>query len=166
MQKLILTLATLALTSGLHSNESSPQSNKSNIQPKESETKLQNLHPAGSDLDNFIPMPVQKKYGLNMLTTKQRNEIASWLKEHQKRAPSETSSNLSLNISNGQFIQLDDGSVWEISPNSLDISQGWLSPVEIKITQSGNSKYPYRLYNSATKDSADAKRVTMQQSYN
>ncbi|MDN3504890.1 MAG: hypothetical protein P0S95_04880 [Rhabdochlamydiaceae bacterium] len=117
-----------------------------------------------SDLDHYIPMPVQKKYGLNLLTTAQKSELASWLKGVNFKPPQAMNSTLSLNISNGQFIQLDDGTVWEIDPSEMAISQGWLSPVQITVTKTDvETQYPYKLYNTATQNAVSAKRVTMSQ---
>lgn len=115
-----------------------------------------------SDLDQYIPRPTQRKYGLNLLSLEKRNQIAEWLKAENVKPPTTMTSLLSLNIDNGRYVQLDDGSVWEIAPSMLTTSQGWLSSVQIEVSQTGKDAYPYRLYNTATKDFVYAKRVTMQ----
>jgi len=115
-----------------------------------------------SPLNHYIPMPVQKKYGLNLLTTAQKSQLADWLKGVNFKPPQAVDSTLSLNISNGQFIQLDDGTVWEIDPSEMAISQGWLSPVKITVSKTDvETQYPYKLYNTATQNSVSAKRVSM-----
>jgi hypothetical protein len=113
------------------------------------------------DLDAYIPVPVQKKYGIYGLSPDQKSQLAGWLQAVSKQAPSMEPSMLSLNIASGQFIQLDDGTVWEINPKDQDTTQGWLSPVKIVVSRSQNQTFPYRLYNTATGSAVTARRVSM-----
>ncbi|MCF7851706.1 MAG: hypothetical protein K9M07_00525 [Simkaniaceae bacterium] len=125
-----------------------------------------NMATTGTDLNQFIPPVVQKKYGLDLLSPSQRSQLAKWLQEQNVKPPQTTLSTLSLNISNGQYIQLDDGSVWEVDPKDMNLSQGWLSPVQIRVTTTQDPNYPYQLFNTATNSSVSAKRVTMTQALN
>lgn len=136
-----------------------------NKTPEELGTDTVNCSPTAGvqkyDLDGYIPVPVQKKYGIYNLNPDQKSQLAGWLQQVSKNAPSSAPSQLSLNIAGGQFIQLDDGTVWEINPNDQTVTQGWLSPVQIVVSRSQNQIYPYRLYNTATGSAVTAKKVSM-----
>ena len=114
-----------------------------------------------SNLEEYIPYTVQQQYGLTQLSQEQRNQIASWLKEKKVEIPQSRTSYLSLNIASGSYIQLQDGTVWEIKPSDRIQSQGWLSTVKIEISSSGDKDYPYRLYNIDSRTAVSAKKVSM-----
>ena len=68
---------------------------------------------------------------------------------------------LESNLNNGTAIQLSDKSVWEINPQDVPITQGWITPTEIIITQSGNRDYPVQLTNSLTGSSVSARKTVL-----
>ena len=66
---------------------------------------------------------------------------------------------LQENLKNGSYIRLSDGSLWNIRPEDTPITQGWITPVEINATPSGDKDYPYTLTNSLTGSSVKARKV-------
>ena len=63
------------------------------------------------------------------------------------------------NIDSSKFIKLEDGSLWEIS--SLDKIEAmlWLVTEEITVVESNNPLYSYKLINTDTGESAEAKLI-------
>ena len=165
---LLVSLTTLSLLFSDSTDAENPSDAGSSYQPKKTPAELgtDGCSPTATgtiryDLDAYIPVPVQKKYGIYGLNPDQKSQLAGWLETVAKKAPSMQPSTLSLNIAGGQYIQLDDGTVWEINPKDQNTTQGWLSPVSIVVSKSQNQVYPYRLYNTATGSAVTAKKVSM-----
>jgi hypothetical protein len=66
---------------------------------------------------------------------------------------------VSLNMKNGQFLQLSDNSVWKINPSDVDTTSGWLTPAIIDISKSSHPSYPCLLTNRQTYSSVSAQRL-------
>jgi len=54
-------------------------------------------------------------------------------------------------IGKGEFVQLADGSLWEIHPEDRLIASGWEREQEISAVPGADPKYAHRLINSSTK---------------
>ena len=68
------------------------------------------------------------------------------------------------NIDNGEFILLEDGSLWQVDPfDKIDVSL-WLSLSEITVVESsgGSVGYDYLLINTDDDEKAHAKYVETQ----
>ena len=63
------------------------------------------------------------------------------------------------NINTGEFIKLEDGSLWEISPFARIHTALWLPVSRITVLQGRNPVYPYVLINSDDTEKADAKLI-------
>ena len=66
---------------------------------------------------------------------------------------------VSLNLKNGQYIQLSDNSVWKINSSDTDTTSGWLTPAIIDISKSSHPNYPCLLTNRQTYSSVSARRL-------
>ena len=75
-------------------------------------------------------------------------------------ASNEKNAVISENLYNGRYIRLSDQSTWEINPDDTPLTQGWITPVEIVVSQSGDPQYPYKLTNSLTGSSVKAQKVS------
>ena len=53
-----------------------------------------------------------------------------------------------LNLHNGKVLMLNDGSIWEVAPQSLSISQSWIVPSPLNIEESNHAAYPYKITNT------------------
>ena len=63
-------------------------------------------------------------------------------------------------VERGQTIQLEDGSIWQINPfNKVDAIL-WMAVERITVVDSGNALYPYKLINSDSKSTAEAKLIS------
>ncbi len=117
-------------------------------------------------LSDMMSIEVQKKTGVIRLKQYERKELAKWLSEncfaHKKeiKEPTDTSQYLQvvLNIDSGKKLQLTDNSIWEIDPNDVRISSGWLSDISVKIYPSGDNQYPFLIVNQVTKKSVKARK--------
>jgi hypothetical protein len=63
------------------------------------------------------------------------------------------------NMNNGEFIKLEDGSLWETSPFDRIHAALWLPISRITILESRNPVYPYVLINSDDGEKAEAKLI-------
>jgi len=58
----------------------------------------------------------------------------------------------------GAFVQLEDGSLWQISPLDKINTMLWLPTENVVVVESNNPQYPYKLVGE--RDTAEAKLVT------
>jgi hypothetical protein len=68
----------------------------------------------------------------------------------QDKATSESALTLEENLHNGRMIKLSDGSLWEIAPQNLHISEVWILPIPIEVEKSDHHIYPYYLVNKTS----------------
>ncbi|MGL4539854.1 MAG: hypothetical protein ACRCU0_02620 [Candidatus Rhabdochlamydia sp.] len=113
-------------------------------------------------LDQAMTPEDQRKTGITKLNRKQKLALESWLNENFN--PKEHSSqdqeplSLSINIDNGQKLQLSDNSIWEVHPQDVDISAVWITPFPLQIEKSTNPTYPFLLKNTRTQMSVRARK--------
>lgn len=115
---------------------------------------------------DFEMTPQEKKQtGVAKLSEKEKNALQTWIDNHyaKRSSPLQAATptsrpQISENLRNGQVIRLSDGSLWNIRPQDTLITQSWITPVDILISQSGDPDYPYKLTNSLTGSSALAKK--------
>ncbi len=122
-------------------------------------------------LDSVMSKDEQKKTGVDTLTPRQKIELEIWLnKNFQLRQVATTTQAkeqplfLSINIDNGQKIELTDGSIWEVDPEDYPTSQIWISPIPIKVVPSNNTDYPFLLVNKTTGVSIKVRKTEAQPS--
>lgn len=121
-------------------------------------------------LDDVMTQEEQQKTGIARLTAEEKQELTLWLnltfipKPQQAAAstPSKATENLYLseNIDNGKRLRLNDGSLYEISPEDEGLTGFWITPFPIKITESHDPNYPYLIINVNTGTGVKAKQIT------
>jgi hypothetical protein len=122
---------------------------------------------AAETLDHEMTPQERKKTGVSKLTDKEKASLQQWVDTHYEKrgAPlgqDETVEQRSLLqevLRNGSYIRLANGTLWNINPDDTNISQGWITPVDILVTQSGDPAYPYKLTNSLTGSALRARKV-------
>ncbi|MEK7449083.1 MAG: hypothetical protein AAB019_06325 [Planctomycetota bacterium] len=67
---------------------------------------------------------------------------------------------VSKTIDFGKFIQLEDKSLWEISFLDKINTCLWLPIDSITVIENNNTLYPYRIINTSSKESAEAKLIS------
>ncbi len=121
---------------------------------------------AAQSIDYEMSAAERKQTGIGKLTEKEKAELQNWVDNHyskrveplqQKPAGQGT---IQENLKNGRYIRLSDGTLWSIHPQDTPITQSWITPVEILVTQSGDPAYPYKLTNSLTGSSVRAQKAT------
>jgi hypothetical protein len=120
-------------------------------------------------LDTDMSSEDKKKTGVYKLNTQEKAALQQWIDLHyQKRTtPEEKNANkvtgkhpsLDQNLLNGKYVHLNDGSLWNIRPEDVPIVQGWITEVEIVVSQSTNPFFPYKLTNSVTGSTVLARKV-------
>lgn len=104
-------------------------------------------------LDEVMTRDDQKKTGVANLSRNQKIALETWLnntfilKPKEQAPPPTAQLSLSINIDNGQKIELSDNSIWEIAPSDVPTAAVWITPFPVKITQSNDPDYPYLLVN-------------------
>ena len=115
-------------------------------------------------LDQVMSKEEQKKTGVANLSANQKIALEAWLNQtFVLKQPDKTTNaqlSLSINIDNGQKLQLSDNSIWEVSPNDVPTAAIWITPFPIKISQSNDPDYPYLLVNTTTGQSVKARKVS------
>ena len=117
-------------------------------------------------LDHEMTAEERKLTGIHKLSDKEKSVLQRWIDSHYEKREVVVAQKLtgkhptlSENLQSGQYIELSDNTIWQIRPKDLPISQGWITPAEIIVTQSGDRNYPSKLTNSVTGSSVFAKRV-------
>lgn len=120
---------------------------------------------AAEALDFDMNSQERKKTGVSKLSDKEKAALQQWIDNNYiKRAhPLQTAemkgrTQISENLLNGRQIRLTDGSLWNIRPKDVPITQSWITPVDILVTQSGDPDFPFKLTNSLTGSSVFAQK--------
>jgi hypothetical protein len=113
-------------------------------------------------LDQAMNPEDQRKTGVIKLNRKQKLALESWLNDNfvskEPSSKEEEPLSLSINIDNGQKLQLSDDSIWEVHPQDVDISAVWITPFPLEIEKSTNPTYPFLLKNTRTQMSVRARK--------
>ena len=114
-------------------------------------------------LDDVMTREEQKKTGITKLSLKEKIELENWLNKtfilKAQDNPTEAQLFLSININNGQKLQLSDESIWEIAPNDIPTAAVWITPFPVKIIPSDDPDYPFLIVNTNTGISVKAKKL-------
>lgn len=103
-------------------------------------------------LDDVMSKDDQKKTGVANLSAKQKIALEAWLNanfvpKQPQQKQTEPQLSLSINIDNGQKLQLSDNSIWEVAPEDVPTASVWITPFPVKIVASNNPTYPFLLVN-------------------
>jgi hypothetical protein len=105
-----------------------------------------------------------KETGISRLSPQEQMALEEWIEEHyDKKLTTQNNKQgpvLQENLKSGRYIRLSDNSLWEINPADTPITQGWITPVEIKVSANNDKNYPYLLTNTLTGSSVKAKKPT------
>lgn len=119
-------------------------------------------------LDTEMTQQEQKKAGLHKLSKKQKLSLQNWIDLHYAKREEpiaaaerleENQSVIQENLLNGSYIRLSNGTLWNIHPKDVPVTQGWITPVDILVTKSGDPDYPYKLTNTLSGSSVRAKKA-------
>jgi hypothetical protein len=102
-------------------------------------------------LDEVMSKDEQKITGVANLSRNQKIALEAWIDRNfvlkSKEQASLPELSLSLNIDNGQKLQLSDNSLWEIAPGDVATAAVWITPFPVKIEPSGDPDYPCLIVN-------------------
>ena len=122
---------------------------------------------AAQALDFEMSLQEKKTTGITKLNEPEKKSLQEWINNNYERrneplvkADEAGRPILQETLNNGRFIRLSDNSLWEIQLKDTAITQSWITPVEIFVTQSGNADYPFKLTNSLTGSSVLARRAS------
>ena len=120
---------------------------------------------AAETLDRDMSSQDRKKTGVYRLSDKEKSALQLWVDAHYEKrsapvAQEGQKSMLSENLYNGHYIRLADGTLWNIHPSDVNAAQGWITPVDIAVTRSGDPNYPYKLTNTVSGTSLRARKAT------
>lgn len=112
-------------------------------------------------MDSDMTSQDKQQTGYSKLSPQERAALQNWVdKNYTTKPKGATGSNvmngkkqgitLQENLKNGGFIRLSDGTLWEVNPADTPITQGWITPVEMRVETSGDPVFPYKLTNSLT----------------
>ncbi|MBS0605165.1 MAG: hypothetical protein JSS60_09060 [Verrucomicrobia bacterium] len=115
-------------------------------------------------LDSVMSREEQKKTGVDKMTMQQKIELEAWLNKTFILKTTDTSSqtqlSMSINIDNGQKLQLSDNTIWEIAPGDVPTAAVWITPFPVKITPSNDPDYPSLLVNTTSGVSVKARKIS------
>ena len=82
-------------------------------------------------------------------------------KSMQNSAPIPQSTHtLSEILNGGRIIVLEDGSQWEVHPDDIDKSGGWLGPADVVLSLTKDNTYKYQIFNDWTNSSVRVRPYT------
>ncbi len=114
-------------------------------------------------LDDVMTKEEQKKTGVYNMTMQQKIELEAWINRTFILKPVTTAQasglNLSININDGQKLQLSDGSIWEIAPSDVPTAAVWITPFPVNVLSSNDPTYPSLLVNAQSGASVKARQI-------
>lgn len=117
-------------------------------------------------LDFDMTADEKKQTGVFKLTDKEKAALQNWVDNNYTKRPEPLQpsaktkgATLQENLRSGSYIRLSDNSLWQIHPQDRAITQSWITPVEIVVSQSGDPNYPYKLTNTLTGSSVRAQKT-------
>jgi len=114
-------------------------------------------------IEDVMTREEQRETGFDTLSQHQKIQLEAWVNRTfvLKNTPAEKESQLylSINIENGQKLQLSDNSVWEISPDDVSQAAIWVTSFPVKIVPSNNPKYPSLIVNTNSGASVKARKL-------
>ncbi|PIS01205.1 MAG: hypothetical protein COT84_03535 [Chlamydiae bacterium CG10_big_fil_rev_8_21_14_0_10_35_9] len=121
----------------------------------------------GNSLDSLMSEEDMKNTGVYKLSTTEKIELKNWIdRNYVKKSKSPLSRGyqqlptIAEVTFSGQFIRLDDDTIWQIDPKDTAVTQGWLTPVPIKVEYTAVGAYPYTLTNTVTSSKVHARKVS------
>ncbi len=112
--------------------------------------------------DSGMSAEEMRQTGVAKLSAQEKMALETWIEtRYSKKLVAQNSKKtpvLEENLKNGSLIRLSDNSLWEINPTDTPITQGWITPVQIKVTSSDDSAYPYNLTNTLTGSTVKARK--------
>jgi len=120
---------------------------------------------AAQAIDYDMTADEKKQTGIYKLNDKEKGALQNWIDNHytKRSEPVKQTAQekgvLQENLKNGRYIRLSDGTLWNIRPQDTSITQSWITPAEIIVSQSGDPNYPYKLTNSLTGSSVRAQKA-------
>ena len=126
-------------------------------------------------LDSLMSKAEQERTGVSRLSAQERTALEEWLTQFAASGAKVLRSTTAIPGSasyagvgqkhwvqsvaqGGGWIQLEDGSLWQVSPIDKIHTAVWLPIEYVIVVKSGNPYYPYRLVGE--RDAAEAKLVT------
>lgn len=119
-------------------------------------------------LDHEMTPQEKKLTGVSRLSDKEKAALQRWIdanyekrdeivanKEIAKKHPT-----ISENLQSGHYLRLSDNTLWQVRPQDVPVVQGWITPAEVVVSQSGDRQYPTKLTNSVTGSSVFAKKAS------
>lgn len=121
------------------------------------------LHSKQIILEDVMTKEEQTKTGITKLSLKEKIQLENWLNRtfilKAQDQPTQAQLFLSININNGQKIQLSDESIWEIAPNDTQTAAVWITPFPVKLVPSNDPDYPFLIVNTNTGISVKARKL-------
>ncbi len=118
------------------------------------------------DLKTQMPKNIQKQTGVNKMSAEQIKGLQTWISDYvQKKAtPQDTvkPNQVSVVLSEGQYVKLGNGDVWTVSPNAWLYTYYWQKGDPIEIGKSGDVLFPVQLTNSDSGQSVNAQKPSKQ----
>lgn len=123
---------------------------------------------AAETLDTDMTAQEKKQTGIYKLDDQQKAALQQWINAHYQKKTEEAAAEqpisgknptLSENLMNSQYLRLSDNTLWSVRPQDVPIAQGWITPVEILVTQSTNPFFPTKLTNKLTGSSILVRKV-------
>ena len=127
-------------------------------------------------LDQVMTKQDQEQTGISKLSPKEREAFEAWLTQFALRAVQASNSAPATKpraagayagaasghwikriVERGKIVELEDGSLWELSSFSRVDAILWLPVEKIVVTGGDMPGYPYKLVNPDSKSAADAK---------
>lgn len=117
----------------------------------------------GAAFDSEMSTQEMKQTGMTKLSVQEKLVLQAWIDTHytKKNLAQNNVKNPTMqeNLKNGHYIRLSDNTLWEINPIDTPITQGWITPADIIVSQSSDPAYPYLLKNSLTGSSVKARKA-------
>lgn len=114
-------------------------------------------------MDQIMTKEEQALTGVSTLTPAQKKALEDWINKHCSMKEEEPFKELFVSIvsADGTKVTLSDSSSYAVAPQDTPIAASWItSSASIRVSDSNDPNYPYKLTNTLTKQEIKAKLAT------
>lgn len=106
-------------------------------------------------LSEYMSRDEMEKTGVDSLNYSQKMALQAWINDNFEllenvHPAQEKQLYIQMNIEEGAVIELSDGKSYEIDPDDRIYTVYWITPIPVRLSESGNASYPVRITNLNT----------------
>ena len=96
-------------------------------------------------------LPLLLLFSLSLYGSSSEMKLETMLSHLSSSTDSDRDLVIEENLHGGKILKLSNGTIWEVAPQDVKITEIWIFPFPLELKKSTNSAYPYYLINKNSK---------------